>query len=441
LGGLRHIFNHSKGAGTLSLDLATLRRTYHELCAQIRTDPRTGLLGWTLDLQPGDLLTRPLICVANENLEKALGFLDKHANVVGIVNDFKLGTPYGHHRCISTDEMVELHRNNPEIILVNSTVLKSTQRYFDRVASQNDIPTLTLLQFYRTLRVIDGIQVPIQPNGLLEAHDPLAYFDAAVDLEVEHSRIEAGLASAHSKATLFGLLLKRLTGDTSWHLNVRVGDVLQPFGPDSYVFNSRFFEFNDNEVYVDAGAYRGETVALFANAVHDQFKKIHAFEPDPVNYAYLEASLFERFGMAQQRVQCHRAGTWEKSGRLKMRFSDGDGIAHVASHFELVDTPADAAEAANLAEVDVVALDERLAGENVTFIKLEVEGAEVASLNGARRLILDNRPKLALSAYHRARDLVDVFEAVESLDAGYRIDLAHHHESVPSTVFYCVPQR
>lgn len=420
----------------MNLDLATLRRTYHELCAQIRADTRTGLPTWTLDLQPGDLLTRPLICIANENLEWALEYLDCHANIVGIVNDFKVGAIYGRHRCISTADMIELHRQNPETILVNSTVLQATQRYFNRVASQNDIPTLSLLQLYRLLRLIDAIRVPIRPNGLLEASDLLAFFDAAIDLEAEHSRIETGLGGAHSKATLYGLLLQRLTGNTGWHLDVSVGKYMKPFEPDSYVFNSRFFELSDNEVYVDAGAYRGDTIELFVDSVQNRFKKIHAFEPDPANFAYLEAFILDRFGLGQERVQCHKAGTWEKSGTLRMRSSDGDGYAHIASHFELADA---APDSANATEVAVVALDEHLAGEHVTFIKLEVEGSEFAALRGARRLIVDNRPKLAISAYHRARDLVDLFDAVESLDAGYRIELAHHRECVPGSVYYCVP--
>lgn len=398
----------------------------------------TGLPTWTLDLQPGDLLTRPLVFVATENLEWSLEYLDRHANIVGIVNDFKVGTFYGRHRCISTAEMIELHRRDPQTIFVNSTVLQSTQRYFNRVASQNEIPTLSLLQLYRSLRLIDAIRVPIRPNGILESNDLLAFFDAAYDLEIEHARIETGLHATHSKATLFALLLQRLTDDTSWHLDVSVGNYLKPFGPDSYVFNSRFFELSDNEVYVDAGAYRGDTIGFFAESVQNRFKKIHAFEPDPVNFAYLGAVVLDHFGLNQERVQCHRAGLWEKAGRLGMITSDGDGKGHVASHLELVDKTLDAT---GTTAVDVVALDECLEGERVTFIKLEIEGAELEALRGARAIIADNRPKLAISAYHRGRDLIDLFEMVNSLDAGYRIDLAHHRESVSGSVYYCVPPR
>ena len=423
----------------MNLDLAVLRHTYHDLCAQIRADPRAGLPTWTLDLQPGDLLTRPIICIASDNLELALEYLDHHANVVGIVNDFKVGTIYGRYRCISTAEMVELHRRNPQTILVNSTTAEAAQRHFNRVASQNEISTLSLLQLYRAFRLVDSIRVPIRPNGLLEVHDPLAFFDAALDLEVEHSRIEIGLEGTHSKVTLYGLLLQRLTGDSGWHVDVSVGNCMKPFGPDSYIVNSRFFEFSDSEVYVDAGAYRGETVELFANSVKNLFKKIHAFEPDPVNFAYLKAFCLDRFGMDQQRVQCHRAGVWEKSGKLRMFSTDSGDGPRIASHLELIDTTLESVDATE--EVDVVALDEHLADERVTFVKLEIEGSEVAALRGARRLIVDNRPKLALSAYHRARDLVDLFEVVESFDAGYRIDLAHHREGLSAMVYYCVPPR
>lgn len=421
----------------MSLDLAAIRRTYHDLCAQIRADPRTGLSTWTLGLRPGDLLTRPLICVATENMAPALDFLDHHANVVGIVNDFKIGTPFGRHRCISTADMIDLHRKDPETILVNSTVLQATQRYFNRVASQNDIPTLSLLQLYRSLRLIDAMLIPIRPYGLLEAYDLLAFFDSTIDLEPDYARVEAGLNGTFSKITLYSLLLQRLTGDTGWHLDVCVGNHMKPLGLDTYMFNSRFFEFGDNEVYVDAGAYCGDTVELFASSVHYRFDGIHAFEPDPVNFAQLEALVLARFGPKHERVHCHRAGVWERTGKLGMRSYDGDGRVNVSSHFDLL--PDGVSVLANSTEVKVVALDDYLADERVTFIKLEVEGSEGPALRGARQLIVGNRPKLAVSAYHRARDLVELFDTIKSLDVGYRISLAHHRESISAGVYYCAP--
>jgi FkbM family methyltransferase len=423
----------------MTLDLPTLRRTYHDLCAKLRADPRQGLPSWTLDLQPGELASRPVIGVATENLEPALEWLDRHANVVGIVNDFKVGTAFGPHRCITTAEMIERGKRAPGLILLDSTVNEKARRHFGRAAAQNGISALSLLDYYRALRIVDGIRVPVRPFGLLECHDLLAFFDAALELEDEHERVASRLDGDYSRATLYALLLQRLTGDIAWHQLVNVGNLMNPYGSDSYIFNARFFELSDHEVYVDAGAYRGDTVDLFARSVQERFERIHAFEPDPVNFAWLEAVVMERFGVAHPRVRCHRAGVFDRTGTLRFRALDAEGNAHVASYFEV--RPDGGEQRADAVDLDVVALDDRLAGEHVTFIKLEVEGSELAALRGARGLILEHRPKLALSAYHRAHDLVDIFGFVESLDRGYRIGLAHHKESMSASVYYAVPPR
>lgn len=422
----------------MSLDVAALRRTYHEQASRIDADPKFGLPAWISDLHSGDLLTRPLVCIANDNLELILDWLDVHANVIGIVDDYHVGTSYGRHQCISSAAMVELSRRNPETILVNSTTAEAAQRHFNLIASQNEIPVLSLLEFHRTLRLVDHIHIPVRPNGLLQTNDILAFFDAALDLESEYCRMEGKLAGLHSKATLFALLLQRLTGDSRWHSDVSVGGYLQPYGPDSYVVNQRFFKLNDEEVFVDAGAYRGDTLKLFSDSVNDRFKMIHAFEPDPANFSYLQSFCKKRFGTETRRVQCHQAGVWEHSGSIRIRTADSEGTSNLASH---VESPGTTRSDDCSISVDVVALDDRLADEDVTLIKLEIEGSEVAALRGSRTLLTRRRPKLAVSAYHRARDLIDIIDVVESLDAGYTIDLAHHRQGLATFVYYCAPPR
>jgi len=51
--------------------------------------------------------------------------------------------------------------------------------------------------------------------------------------------------------------------------------------------------------------------------------------------------------------------------------------------------------------VECVTLDEALEDEQVTFIKMDVEGAEEAALAGGQRIIGRDRPLLALGVYHR----------------------------------------
>lgn len=420
----------------MTLDLASIRHRYLAYRDAIRADATFGLPLWARGLAPGELLSRPLIFVDAENFSPAFDYIDRSTNIVGIVNDYRVGQLYGRHKIIGSKEISEIRRNNPNVIFVNSTFLQGTHRFFNRISAQNNIPTLSLLDFHRLLRLIDGIRVPIRSQALLECNDILSFFDAAVS--DDYSRIEQGLHDEFSKITLYGLLLQRLTGDTGWHLDVCVHGHMKPFGMDSYIFNARFFDLTSDEIYVDAGAYRGDTIALFAESVGNCFKEIHAFEPDGENYSQMKKYVDVHFG-ADNRLHLYQRGLWDSPKALKMLASDSNGQNNISNHIELGQDGED--HATNGVMVDVTTLDQAIGDQNVSLLKLEVEGAELQALRGGRHVIRNMRPKIALSNYHRARDLIELFDEVQSFDAGYKIHLAQHTESLAAGVYYCVPHR
>ena len=56
----------------------------------------------------------------------------------------------------------------------------------------------------------------------------------------------------------------------------------------------------------------------------------------------------------------------------------------------------------------------------MTYIKMNIEGAELDALKGAKQAIIRCKPKLAISAYHRPSDLWQVPELIGSLCPDYR---------------------
>ncbi|MFW9485628.1 hypothetical protein ACE8GQ_10055 [Xanthomonas euvesicatoria pv. euvesicatoria] len=59
---------------------------------------------------------------------------------------------------------------------------------------------------------------------------------------------------------------------------------------------------------------------------------------------------------------------------------------------------------------------------------MDIEGAELGALRGASAHIATGRPTLAISAYHRSSDLLDLVDAIENIRDDYRIGLRHHTE-------------
>jgi hypothetical protein len=69
---------------------------------------------------------------------------------------------------------------------------------------------------------------------------------------------------------------------------------------------------------------------------------------------------------------------------------------------------------------------------------LDVEGAEMETLQSMKELIKNNLPKMAISVYHKPNDMVDIPVYIRSLTDGYNLYLRHHSNWRWETVLYCV---
>jgi FkbM family methyltransferase len=176
------------------------------------------------------------------------------------------------------------------------------------------------------------------------------------------------------------------------------------------------------EVFVDCGAYDGDTVKTFLAWARGDFEAIHAFEPDRLNFEKLTA---HRDTLPEPgKVVLHQAavgGAFEK-----LRFSDTGTASSV--------TTRDGAF-----EVDSVPLDGVLGGVRATFLKMDIEGAEEEALRGARELIQRNLPILAICTYHRQDHLWKLPLLIKALAPEYRLFLRAHQEEGWDVVCYAVP--
>jgi FkbM family methyltransferase len=92
-------------------------------------------------------------------------------------------------------------------------------------------------------------------------------------------------------------------------------------------------------------------------------------------------------------------------------------------------------------EVRTLTIDDFVKAEGVAkidFIKMDVEGAEGAALEGAARTIRDMAPTLAISAYHRKSDLFELPTQIRRLNPAYRLFLDHYTIHSEETVIFAV---
>lgn len=184
---------------------------------------------------------------------------------------------------------------------------------------------------------------------------------------------------------------------------------------------------------IDCGAYTGVAIHKFLKADYaiDSFV---AFEPDPANFATLAGRSFP-----VRRAVCLPLATWSSTTQLKF----GNIIPGVTYLSDDRNITVQGSGASCLSEdgtstVQCVAVDDVLHGEAVNLIKLDVEGAEIETLQGMERIIRDQRPNLLVSAYHTPGHLYEIAHLIDGWQLGYRFHLRVHEYNTFGIVLYCL---
>ena len=171
---------------------------------------------------------------------------------------------------------------------------------------------------------------------------------------------------------------------------------------------------------VDCGAYDGDTLRALDSHGY-ALEAFIALEPDPDNYA----RLIQAWGH-DARGRLVAAGAWSSAGTLSFQAGEG-GAAHLDENGETT--------------IPVVTLDALCVDFRPTLIKMDIEGAESAALDGATRTLARDRPDLAISVYHRVSDLWNIAIAIDDRKLGYRHFLRSHAHNGFDTVLYAVASR
>ena len=83
-------------------------------------------------------------------------------------------------------------------------------------------------------------------------------------------------------------------------------------------------------------------------------------------------------------------------------------------------------------------MDEALTGKNVTFIKMDIEGAEYPALQAAEEVIKNDKPKLAIAVYHCPEDILRIPELILQYNPNYRLYLRHYSPFENETILYAI---
>src|ERR1017187_2516790 len=187
------------------------------------------------------------------------------------------------------------------------------------------------------------------------------------------------LADNLSKKSLVAFLENKMYGNLHAFSSLREGH--QYFGLD-------FMTLSSEEILVDCGAFTGDSMRWFVEAVGGQYAKIYAWEPDPKNLVELQDCIAAEGLKNVTVVPCCAFGRkgslcFDSLGTATSFVTGGGG--------------------------SIVACDtiDNICGDT-TLIKMDVEGSEMEVLSGAAETVKRHKPKLAVAVYHRREDIVEI---------------------------------
>ena len=170
----------------------------------------------------------------------------------------------------------------------------------------------------------------------------------------------------------------------------------------------------NEEVFVDLGAYTGDSTISFLRNYGDSYKKIYAYEITHETYQILVSNLKD-----YPNVVCYLKGVGDTRSSLSVVNSSADASANTVF-------------VSDNGTIPMVTLDEDI-GEKLTMIKADIEGFEQEALLGAINHIKNDHPKLLISVYHKNEDLWKIPKMIKEIDPTYKFYLRYHGGNVYPT--------
>jgi len=190
-------------------------------------------------------------------------------------------------------------------------------------------------------------------------------------------------------------------------------------------YNDQYFDLPnicwcDEEVFIDMGCWNGDTDVLLKNKIGARLKKCIVFEASQ-----------GRFDICKQKLEENKInyefipkGAYSRQGTLVLKMAD-DGQVSTSVGRKYA--------------VDVTSLDIVLKGEKCTFIKMDIEGAELEALIGSKDTIKQYAPKMAIAVYHKPEDIYTIPLKILEINPNYKFYLRHYQHTSLETVLYAIP--
>ena len=162
---------------------------------------------------------------------------------------------------------------------------------------------------------------------------------------------------------------------------------------------------DENEVVVDLGAYTGDS-AIDYISTYKKYKRIYCYEITPKTVEELKENMKN-----YPNVEIRNKGAGAKNCVMYLSSSEMSSSNTVSTENATSEFP-----------VEIVSIDNDIS-EPVTLIKMDIEGSEQNALQGCRRHILEEHPKLLICIYHNNEDIYKIPRMITDMRDNYKLYL------------------
>lgn len=232
------------------------------------------------------------------------------------------------------------------------------------------------------------------------------------------------LVDEYSKRTYLNLLMSHITCDMAYLREV--------FVRNQYFEVPEFNLISPKEIFVDCGAYVGDSMERYVVNRAGVFGKIYCFEPT--------GRICEALGIRRERLIKEWALEEDQivsEQKLVSAKNERKSFANPAAEETANRIVKDHGGASEI-QIEAVSLDAYFADkEKPSFIKADIEGSEMELIKGAEQTIRNDRPLLAICIYHGVDDLYEIPLKLAELNPDYKMSVRQHMPNYHETVLYC----
>ena len=194
------------------------------------------------------------------------------------------------------------------------------------------------------------------------------------------------------------------------------------------IYENEHVEILPGDRVLDVGA----NIGLFS--LYSYLKgasKIVAMEPDPD----CVVSFLKNTYVGNRCIQVLPLGAWhEKKETEFVSFTHRKGSSYIPSP-DIPEVPLEKGGQCRFITINCLPIDRlKPASKGIDFLKMDIEGAEVKALMGAKNLIAKFKPKMAISVYHNSSDLKLIPDLITKIVPEYKYSIEKspngYHEAI-----------